>query len=53
MLDAIETAIASSSASVQTAFTDNLNVIFVIFGALVALGLLIRLFKKLVGRKAA
>lgn len=49
---AIATAISSSTAAVTSSLTTNLPVIFTVFGALVALGIAVRLFKKFVGRKA-
>jgi len=52
MQAAINAAIASSTDAVETSLTTNLPVIFTIFGALVALGIGVRLFKKFVGRKA-
>jgi hypothetical protein len=52
MLDAINAAIASSTAAVEDSVAQNLPEIFVIFGGLVALGIGLRLFKRLVGRKA-
>jgi len=49
---ALETAIGSSTTEIMSVLTTNLPAIFVVFGSLVALGLGIKLFKKLVGRKA-
>jgi len=49
---AITSAIATSSAEFTDIFTDNLGTIFLIFAGLVALGVLVRLWKKNVGRKA-
>jgi len=53
MSGAINTAIASTTDSVVSILTTNIPVVMVVFGGLVALGIAIRLVKKLIGRKAA
>jgi len=50
---AINTAIASTTDAVVDILTTNIPVVMVVFGGLVALGIAIRLVKRLVGRKAA
>jgi len=52
ILLAINTAVASTTDAVGDTLADNLPTIFIIFGALIALGLIIRLIKKLIGRRA-
>jgi len=49
---AITAAIASTTASISDTLSDNLGVVLAVFGGLVALGILIRLIKKNVGRRA-
>jgi len=53
MSGAITTAIASTTSEVTSIFTENLPVVMVVFAGLVALGIVMRLFKKFVGRKGA
>jgi len=48
---AITAAIASTTASVADVATDNIPEIMVVFGALVAFGLILRLVKRLIGRR--
>jgi len=52
MESAITAAIASSTATVTTVATDNLPTVFVVFGSLLALSVILRLVKRLIGRRA-
>jgi len=52
MSAAITAAIASTTAEIRDTLNDNVGVILVLFGSLVALGILIRMVKRYVGRKA-
>jgi len=52
LLDAISDGVATTTSAVGTTMSDNLPAIMVVFGALIALGLIIRLIKKLIGRRA-
>jgi len=52
LLQAIEDGVSTTTSAVGTVMTDNLPTIMVIFGGLVALGLAIRLVKRLIGRRA-
>jgi len=47
----ITTAISSTTAAVTDVASDNIPTIMVVFGALVAFGLVLRLVKRLIGRK--
>jgi len=49
---AIDTGIASTTEGVTTTLTTNLPEILVIFGALVALGIVLRLVRRTIGRRA-
>jgi len=53
MSGAISTAVSSTTAEVVSIFTTNLPVVMVVFAGLVALGIVVRLIKKFVGRKGA
>jgi len=52
ILAAISAAVATTTAALGEALVDNLPAIFVVFGGLVALNLVIRLIKRLIGRRA-
>jgi len=52
MVDAITAAFASATDSIQDVFTDNLGSVMAIFGALVALGVILRITRRTVGKKA-
>jgi len=52
LLAAITDGVATTTAAVGSTMTDNLPSIMVVFGALIALGLIIRLIKRLIGRRA-
>jgi len=52
MTDAITAGIASATAEVTTVLTANLGTVLEVFGALVALGIALRIFKRTIGRKA-
>jgi len=52
MTDAISTGVSALSATTTEIFTDNFPLIFAIFGGLIALGLIIRLLQRFVGRRA-
>jgi len=52
MFAAITAAVATSTNSISDVLTNNLSTIFSVFGALVALNLVIRLIKRLIGRRA-
>jgi len=52
LLQAISDGIATTTSAVGQVMQDNLPAIMVVFGALVALNLIIRLVKRLIGRRA-
>ena len=52
MVYAISTGVADLIASTTAVFTANLGSIFGVFGVLIALGLVIRLIKRFIGRRA-
>lgn len=52
METAISTAVASTTAEIVSVLTTNIPVIMVVFAGLVALGLILRLVKRVIGRKA-
>jgi len=52
ILAAIAAAVATTTNALGQVLTDNLPAIFVVFGGLVGLNLVIRLIKRLVGRRA-
>lgn len=52
MVEAIETAVASSSAEIEAGASAILPDLFVIFAGLVVLALVLRLFRRLVGKRA-
>jgi len=52
LLQAISDGVSTTTAAVGTAISQNLPGIMVIFGGLIALGLIIRLIKRLIGRRA-
>jgi len=52
MIDAIGTGVSSLVASTTLLFTNNLGSVFGVFGVLIGLGLLIRLIKRFIGRRA-
>jgi len=49
---AINAGIASTTATVTDVLTTNIPVVLVVFGGLVALGIVLRLVKRVIGRKA-
>jgi len=49
---AIDAGVASTTEGVTTTLTNNLPEILVIFGALVALGIVLRLVRRTIGRRA-
>jgi len=51
ILTAINTGVASTTAAVGDVLVDNLPAVLGVFGALIALGLIIRVIKKLIGRR--
>lgn len=52
MQTAISTAVASTTAEVVDVLTTNIPVVFVVFAGLIALGLILRLINRVIGRKA-
>jgi len=52
ILAAISAGVASTTEAVGDVMVDNLPAIFVVFGSLIALGLIIRLIRRLIGRRA-
>jgi len=49
---AINAGIASTTATVTDVLTTNIPVVLVVFGGLVALGIVLRLVKRVIGRTA-
>jgi hypothetical protein len=52
ILSAITAAVATTTAAVSSSIATNLPVIMVVFGGLVALGIIMRFIKRLIGRRA-
>lgn len=52
ILSAINTGIASTTEAVGDVMVDNLPTILGVFGALIALGVILRLVKRVIGRRA-
>jgi len=52
MVEAINAGLASTTEMITDVLTANIPVVMVVFGGLVALGIVLRLVKRTIGRKA-
>jgi len=52
IIDAINTGIASTTEAVGDVLVANLPLVLAVFGGLVALGIILRIVKRVIGRKA-